>query len=382
MGGRIRSSVLFAVMIALGAACIASARAAAVEEAPPTLAPPGCLEAKTLPKHDRWHGFAEITVRTATRDTPEIVEFETDGIADVALDRAMRQFVGRVRLDVEEVSTAPGLATGRCSTGWFELNHIVQVRVPARTEGRHFWRVSLFEDTAARPSDDDPYLITLHVMSTNTLDQRSGFHKDSEFSGIPTEPQTVCTRMTRALPPDTELEPAIATAQDEVPGRSSWLLYANAGRRAYLKISAPYPIPVRVKIYAKEAGGRAFTGICHAEGVTVGPEPTDYVVGSLPWERHEVAFWRIEIVPEQGSVNTQLTATVFRAHNPLQQISTSAEERTKMAIGVLTESYQCRTSKPPAVRGARCAESGVAVPVYKTVTGGTASYHGRGVQRR
>jgi Matrixin len=312
--------------------------------------PPACIDSRTLPKHDRWHGFALLTIRHATRETPEVVEFETDGITDVVLERAVHQYLGRVRLDIEEVPTASGAVSAGCSTGWFELSGVRQVRVPAEGEGRHHWRVSVFEDTAGRPSDDDPYLIGLHVTSTTTLDRQGGCHRDTEYSGIATEPQIACERAAASVRPSTELEVAMDITRTQVPRGSDWLLYANAGKRAYLQVSASQPTRVRVRLFAKEPGGRAYTGICVAEAVPAGPLPSGYILGALPWERHLVAFWRIEITPEEGSANAELTATVFREHNPLAQVQTSSDEKTKSAIGLLTECYECRTSKPPAVR--------------------------------
>jgi hypothetical protein len=95
-------------MTSADAYAAAPARGSAARNEPPDVAVPSCLDAKSQPHHDRWRGFGRVTIGTATREMPQMVEFETDGVADVALDRPIAYSTGSVRFDIDEAPAAPG----------------------------------------------------------------------------------------------------------------------------------------------------------------------------------------------------------------------------------------------------------------------------------
>jgi hypothetical protein len=303
---------------------------------------PTCEQVRGTPANAKR---TEFTARRALASKSQDVAVQADGVVHVIAHR-ISLATSRARIVMTRLDGEPGGIAG-CDSGWFSTDRIVTVRAPAPPPGPHPWRISVFDESNGGPTGEFPDLIDVQIVAP-VLKAAEDFPHDTKFDGAAaSEPSTACGSASQSQRPGLRLIES-ARHHTELPPQASSVMFAHAGRRAYLSLTADRGAVVDVRMYAKEGGGRAFTGIC-LQTVRLGVNDS-YVLGAIPWDRLQTPVWRIEVsavAPENLTERNDLRVTmaVFREENPALNVAPLAsDKKLRNALQLLSESYQCRAT--------------------------------------
>lgn len=306
---------------------------------------PACEFTRGVPRDSQ---SAEFTARTATAITAQEAIVQTEGpLYATAFRPALTSFPSKARVQLARLD-AQGTELAGCDSGWFSTGTIVTILTPDPPLGVHKWRVRIFDDASGGPTGEAPYLVQLSLHGGPAFKAAENFPRETKFDGGGSEPTATCGHAIASLRPGTTLELA-AQSQTTLPPTASGLIYTYGGRRLYVSVTATRDVQVDVKIYAKEGGGRAFSGICTTR-IDATSSNSAYVVGTIPWDRLDGAIWRVELSPV-STANTAhavaVGAKVLREHYPLASealASASDDKKLRYTFELLSECYQCRAT--------------------------------------
>ena len=224
------------------------------------------------------------------------------------------------------------------------------MKTPEGKAGEQIWRLRVFDSASGGPTHEFPYVINVDVFGPNIpsakLTAVGAIPSNKPYSGVESNPSQPCDTSSAFNRPATSLEEANAISNENIEAGTPWIWFAEAGRYIYLELSADKATKARLRLYAKEASGLGYQGVCESIIDILDKPGLSFAQAQAQWDRITSPVWRIEIEPigPHTSPPVTISARALREFDPARfpgardakQISTSD---WKLASVI----YQCRS---------------------------------------